>query len=43
MLEYEAKIMKKLQGNPHIPDIYWYGVEGEYYVLVMEILGPSLA
>jgi len=41
MLEYEAKIMLNFKGNPNIPEIYWYGVEGEFFVLVMELLGPS--
>lgn len=25
-----------------IPDTYWYGVEGDYKCLVMELLGQSL-
>ena len=25
-----------------IPKIHWVGVEGEYNVMVMELLGPSL-
>jgi len=25
-----------------IPDIRWFGVEGDYNVLVMDLLGPSL-
>jgi casein kinase 1 len=25
-----------------IPNVRWYGVEGEYNVLVMDLLGPSL-
>jgi len=25
-----------------IPNVKWYGVEGEYNVLVMDLLGPSL-
>lgn len=42
MLHYESKIYEKLQGCVGIPSIYWYGVEGEYNVLVMDILGPPL-
>ncbi len=25
-----------------IPEVYWYGVEGEFRALVMELLGKSL-
>jgi len=25
-----------------IPNVRWYGVEGDYNVLVMDLLGPSL-
>lgn len=25
-----------------IPKIYWFGVEGEYNVMVIDLLGPSL-
>jgi|Transcript_3871 casein kinase 1 len=25
-----------------IPNIHWYGVEGEYNVMVIDLLGPSL-
>jgi len=42
MLQYEAKIYEKLQGCPGICTVHWSGVEGDYNVLVMEILGPSL-
>lgn len=41
-LHYEAKIYQILQGNPGIPQIYWFGVEGDYTVLIMAIMGPNL-
>ena len=25
-----------------IPTVYWFGVEGDYTVLIMAILGPNL-
>ena len=25
-----------------IPKVYWYGTEGEYTVMIMDLLGPSL-
>ncbi len=41
-LLYETKIYKVLQGGVGIPNIRWYGVEGEYVAMVMDLLGPSL-
>ncbi|BAT98369.1 casein kinase 1-like protein 2 [Vigna umbellata] len=41
-LLYESKLYKILQGGNGIPNVKWYGVEGEYNVLVMDLLGPSL-
>jgi len=31
-----------LQGGTGIPNVRWYGVEGEYNIMVMDLLGPSL-
>ena len=41
-LPYESKIYQKLQGHGVVPNIHWFGVEGEYSCLVMELLGPNL-
>ncbi|XP_011009775.1 PREDICTED: casein kinase I isoform delta-like isoform X1 [Populus euphratica] len=41
-LLYESKLYKMLQGGTGIPNVKWFGVEGEYNVLVMDLLGPSL-
>ncbi|QCE13529.1 casein kinase 1-like protein 1 [Vigna unguiculata] len=41
-LLYESKLYRVLQGGTGIPDIRWFGVEGDYNVLVMDLLGPSL-
>jgi casein kinase 1 len=41
-LLYESRVIRTLQGGVGIPNIYWYGVEGDYNVMVMELLGPSL-
>jgi len=41
-LFYEAKLYKLLAGGVGIPYVRWFGVEGEYNVMVMDLLGPSL-
>lgn len=41
-LFYEAKIYKILAGGVGIPFVRWFGVEGEYNVMVMDLLGPAL-
>ena len=41
-LEYESKLYKVLQGSTGIPEVYWFGIEGDYRALVMELLGHSL-
>ena len=41
-LMYEAKLLKHLQGAPGIANVYHCASEGEYNVMVMDLLGPSL-
>ncbi|XP_063819295.1 casein kinase I [Pseudophryne corroboree] len=41
-LHIESKIYKMMQGGVGIPNIKWCGAEGDYNVMVMELLGPSL-
>lgn len=41
-LEYEARVYKLLAGGVGIPFVRWFGVEGEFNVLVLDLLGPSL-
>lgn len=41
-LNIESKIYRAMQGGVGIPAIRWAGSEGDYNVLVLELLGPSL-
>jgi casein kinase 1 len=41
-LAYEYKLYRLLMGGAGIPSVRWFGREGDYNVLVMELLGPSL-
>jgi|Transcript_79476 serine/threonine protein kinase len=44
-LLYEARLCKILQGGGSavgIPKLYWYGIEGDYYAMVLEMLDWSL-
>jgi len=46
-LHYESKLYRVLAGEKGsvvkgIPQMRWYGVEGNYNVLIMDLLGPSL-
>ncbi|XP_042033343.1 casein kinase I-like isoform X1 [Salvia splendens] len=41
-LLYESKLYRLLQGGTGIPNTKWFGVEGDYNVLVMDLLGASL-
>mmetsp|Transcript_15084 Transcript_15084/g.25805 ORF Transcript_15084/g.25805 Transcript_15084/m.25805 type:complete len:338 (+) Transcript_15084:75-1088(+) len=41
-LLFEAKLYKVLAGGVGIPNVRWFGVEGDYNVMVLDLLGPSL-
>ena len=41
-LLYEAKLMRSLHDIPGIPHVRWCGTEGNYNVLVMDLLGLNL-
>ncbi|KAL3647721.1 Casein kinase 1-like protein 6 [Castilleja foliolosa] len=41
-LHYESKIYMLLQGGTGISSIKYFGVDGEYNVMVIDLLGPSL-
>ncbi|XP_077590454.1 casein kinase I-like isoform X1 [Stigmatopora nigra] len=41
-LHIESKFYKMMQGGIGIPSVEWCGAEGDYNVMVMELLGPSL-
>lgn len=48
---YEARVYKRLSGGSNvfiinclagIPELLYFGIEGDYNVLVIELLGPNL-
>ncbi|PWZ46150.1 Casein kinase 1 [Zea mays] len=41
-LHYESKLYMLLQGGTGIPHLKWFGVEREYNVMVIDLLGPSM-
>eukprot|EP00127_Corallochytrium_limacisporum_P003755 Clim_evm87s152 gene=Clim_evmTU87s152 len=41
-LQYEAKLYRILAGGAGIPHVRWFGVEVDYNVMVLDLLGPSL-
>ena len=41
-LKKESYIYEKIQGIKRIPKLYDFGSQGNYYLLVIELLGPSL-
>uniref|UniRef100_A0A6B2L6H9 non-specific serine/threonine protein kinase n=1 Tax=Arcella intermedia TaxID=1963864 RepID=A0A6B2L6H9_9EUKA len=42
LLKYEADLYRFFSGGVGIPHVKWFGVEGDYNVMIMELLGPSL-
>jgi len=42
MLKYEAAIYSHLKGLDGFAHVYWFGYEGDFRVLVLEMLGPNL-
>ncbi|ONK54810.1 uncharacterized protein A4U43_UnF11110 [Asparagus officinalis] len=41
-LLYESKLYRILQGGLGVPNVKWFGVEGNHNVVVMDLLGPVL-
>jgi casein kinase I family protein HRR25 len=41
-LKQESKVYKTLMGGPGVPWIMWSGKHGDYNVMVIDLLGPSL-
>jgi casein kinase 1 epsilon len=41
-LHYESKVYMLLQGGTGVPHIKWFGVEGNYNCMAIDLLGPSL-
>ncbi|KAL7929607.1 casein kinase I isoform delta [Trichoderma chlorosporum] len=42
LLQSEAETYTALAGGTGIPRVYWFGGEGDFYVLVHELLGPTI-
>ncbi|KAI8609379.1 kinase-like domain-containing protein [Chytriomyces sp. MP71] len=41
-LEFEARVYKALASGAGVPNMYHFNIEGEYYCMVIDLLGPSL-
>ena len=41
-LIYESKVLQYLQGGIGIPTLYWAGQEGDYNIIVLDLLGKNL-
>ncbi|KAJ6620908.1 kinase-like protein [Mycena sp. CBHHK59/15] len=42
LLEHETKVYKILAGGLGVPVVRWFGIEGDYNVMVLDLLGHSL-
>ena len=38
----EAKLLQEFTNTVGFPKFVWYGREGDYHIMVIELLGPSL-
>ena len=44
LLQYEAELCRRLfSPDRGIPEIYWCGAQDDYYIVAMEMLGPSIS
>ncbi|CAK0902224.1 unnamed protein product [Prorocentrum cordatum] len=41
-LPHESRVYRILAGGVGVPNLHWYGVEGDYNVIGIDLLGPSL-
>lgn len=41
-LHYEYRVYKMVKGGVGIPNARWFGVECDYNIMIMDLLGPSL-
>ncbi|CAK7206329.1 serine/threonine protein kinase [Sporothrix eucalyptigena] len=41
-LSFEARIYRSLAGGVGIPNVRWFGIDGDYNVMVLDCLGPTL-
>lgn len=42
ILDVEVEQYESFRGLPGFPEMYWYGRQDDYKVMVFELLGPSL-
>ena len=38
----EAKLLREFEYEPNFPKFLYYGSEGDYFIMVIELLGPCL-